>query len=112
MRAADPLSATFSALADPTRRAILARLSERETTLSDLAQSFDMSLQAVALHLKVLERGGLVTRGRVAQTRPARLDAAALEEATRWLLRYRHFWTASFDRLDDYLETLQGGESR
>jgi DNA-binding transcriptional ArsR family regulator len=106
----DRLSSTFSALADPTRRAILMRLSHSEATLSDLAQSFDMTLQAVALHLKVLERGGLVTRGRRAQTRPAHLDAAPLEEATRWLLQYRHFWKSSFERLDDYLKALQGDD--
>ena len=109
----DQLSKTFAALADPTRRAILERLSHGESTLRDLAVPFDISLQAVALHLKVLERSGLVTRGRVAQTRPARIAATPLDEATRWLLQYRHFWESSFKRLDDYLETLKkAGDSK
>jgi DNA-binding transcriptional ArsR family regulator len=103
----DELSVTFAALADPTRRAILERLRAGEATLGQLAEPFEMSLQAVALHLKVLERSGLVTRGRVAQTRPARLDAGRLDNAARWLLRYREFWEGSFERLDSYLEDLQ-----
>jgi len=111
--AADELSMTFAALADPTRRAILERLRVGEATLGELAEPFGMSLQAVALHLKVLERGGLITRGRVAQTRPARLAAGPLDGAARWLLRYREFWEGSFERLDGYLEGLQedGGPS-
>jgi DNA-binding transcriptional ArsR family regulator len=105
----DQLSTTFAALADPTRRAILERLTRGDVTLRELAEPFDMSLQAVALHLKILERGGLITRGRVAQTRPARIAAGPLNEATRWLLQYRNFWEGSFKRLDGYLETLKKG---
>jgi DNA-binding transcriptional ArsR family regulator len=106
----DELSMTFAALADPTRRAILDRLRAGEATLGELAEPFDMSLQAVALHLKVLERTGLVTRGRVAQTRPARIAPGPLDNATQWLLRYREFWEGSFDRLDGYLNDLQHGQ--
>ena len=111
--AADELSMTFAALADPTRRAILERLRAGEATLGKLAEPFDMSLQAVALHLKVLERGGLITRGRVAQTRPARIAPGPLDNAAQWLLRYRELWEGSFERLDGYLEDLQkaGGPS-
>jgi DNA-binding transcriptional ArsR family regulator len=105
--ATDELSMTFAALADPTRRAILERLRAGEVTLAELAEPFDMSLQAVALHLKVLERSGLVTRGRIAQTRPARIAPGPLRGAVKWLLRYREFWEGSFDRLDGYLEDLQ-----
>jgi len=105
--ATDELSITFAALADPTRRAILERLRAGEATLGELAEPFGMSLQAVALHLKVLERSGLITRGRVAQTRPAHLAPGPLDHAAQWLLRYREFWEGSFDRLDDYLEDLQ-----
>jgi DNA-binding transcriptional ArsR family regulator len=105
--AADELSMTFAALADPTRRAILERLRAGEATLGELAEPFDMSLQAVALHLKVLERGGLITRGRAAQTRPARIAPGRLDNAAQWLLRYREFWEASFERLDVFLEDLQ-----
>jgi DNA-binding transcriptional ArsR family regulator len=105
--ATDELSMTFAALADPTRRAILDRLRAGEATLGELAEPFDMSVQAVALHLKVLERTGLVARGRVAQTRPARIAAGPLDKATQWLLRYREFWEGSFDRLDGYLADLQ-----
>ena len=105
--AADALSVTFAALADPTRRAILERLRAGEATLAELAEPFDMSLQAVALHLKVLERSGLITRGRVAQTRPARIAPAPLDQATKWLLRYREFWEGSFERLDGYLDDLK-----
>jgi DNA-binding transcriptional ArsR family regulator len=105
--AADELSMTFAALADPTRRAILERLRSGEATLGELAEPFDMSLQAVALHLKVLERSGLVTRGQVAQTRPARIVPGPLDNAVKWLLRYRKFWEGSFERLDGYLEDLQ-----
>jgi DNA-binding transcriptional ArsR family regulator len=105
--ATDELSMTFAALADPTRRAILERLRAGEATLGELAQPFEMSLQAVALHLKVLERSGLITRGRAAQTRPARIVPGVLEGAAQWLLRYREFWEGSFERLDGYLEGLQ-----
>ena len=110
---ADELSMTFAALADPTRRAILERLRAGEATLGELAEPFDMSLQAVALHLKVLERSGLIARGRVAQRKPARIAPGPLDNAAHWLLRYREFWEGSFERLDGYLEDLQkdGGPS-
>jgi len=101
------LDATFAALADPTRRAILARLAGGEASVTDLATPFDMSLPAISKHLKVLERAGLITRGRDAQWRPCRLAARPLQEAAAYLERYRRFWEDSFDRLDDYLETLQ-----
>lgn len=101
------LDATFAALADPTRRAILARLAEGEATVTELAAPFEMSLPAISKHLKVLERAGLVLRGRDAQWRPCRLDARPLEEAAAYIEGYRQFWEASFDRLDDYLKTLQ-----
>jgi DNA-binding transcriptional ArsR family regulator len=104
----DPLSATFAALADPTRRAILARLSKGETSVTELAQPFDMSLPAVTKHLKVLERAGLITRSREAQWRPCRLAPKPLEDANAWLEHYREFWEASFDRLEDYLADFQG----
>ncbi|MGK8559099.1 ArsR/SmtB family transcription factor [Nocardia gipuzkoensis] len=103
----DALSRTFAALADPTRRAILARLAEGEATVGELAEPFAMSLPAVSKHLKVLERAGLVTRGRNAQWRPCRLDAAPLGAATDWLNRYRKFWDARFDRLDEHLHRIQ-----
>src|SRR5215470_5533823 len=96
----DALSATFSALADPTRRAILARLSLGEASVNELAEPFEMSLPAVSKHLKVLEHAGLIARGREAQYRPARLQAAPLKDVTEWLERYRQFWDASFERLD------------
>ena len=105
---ADHLSATFSALADPTRRAILARLSLGETSVSELAEPFDMSLPAISKHLKVLEHAGLIQRGRAAQWRPCRLDAAPLKEANGWLEEYRAFWEGNFDRLDAYLRQVQG----
>jgi DNA-binding transcriptional ArsR family regulator len=105
----DPLSATFAALADPTRRAILARLALGETTVTELAEPFDMSLPAVSKHLKVLERAGLVTRGREAQWRPCKLDTAPMKEAFGWLDHYRRFWEDSLDRLDDYLRQIQKG---
>ncbi len=108
--AADPLTTTFAALADPTRRAILARLARGEASVGELAEPFDMSLPAVSKHLKVLERAGLVTRGREAQWRPARLTAAPLRDAADWVGRYRRFWEGRLDRLDDYLRTLQGKE--
>jgi DNA-binding transcriptional ArsR family regulator len=104
----DPLSATFAALADPTRRAILARLSKGETSVTELAQPFDMSLPAVTKHLKVLERAGLITRSREAQWRPCRLAPEPLKDATDWLEDYREFWEASLDRLEDYLADVQG----
>ena len=108
--ATDDLSIVFAALADPTRRAMLERLRSGEATLNELALPFEMSVQGVSQHLKVLERAGLVTRGRLAQTRPARLSTGGLEAASGWLERYREFWEESFDRLDDYLEDLQARE--
>lgn len=109
----DPLSQTFAALADPTRRAILARLCSGEATVSELAEPFDMSLPAVSKHLKVLERAGLVSRGREAQWRPCKLDAGPLKDASGWLERYRQFWEQSLDRLESYLDELQmKGEPR
>ena len=99
----DQLTSTFSALADPTRRAIRARLAEGEATVNELAEPFPISLQAVSKHLKVLERAGLITRGRTAQLRPSRLEGAPLKEAADWLERYRKFWHGSFDRLDERL---------
>ena len=103
----DHLSATFSALSDPTRRAILARLATGETTVTELAEPFEMSLPAISKHLKVLERAGLITRGREAQWRPCRLEASRLKEASDWLERYRQFWEQSLDRLESYLNELQ-----
>jgi DNA-binding transcriptional ArsR family regulator len=104
------LDATFAALADPTRRAILARLASGEASVNELAEPFDMTLPGVSKHLKVLERAGLVSRGRVAQSRPCRLEAAPLREAADWVERYRRFWEGSFDRLEDYLRELQRGD--
>ena len=109
---ADTLSLTFSALADPTRRAILARLAEGETSVKQLAEPFAMSPPAVTKHLKVLQRAGLITQGRQAQWRPCRLEAGPLKEAAGWLEGYRRFWDASFDRLDDYLAELQAKEQQ
>ncbi len=106
----DRLSATFSALADPTRRAILARLALGETSVSELAAPFEMSLPAVSKHLKVLERAGLVARGRAAQWRPARLEAGALKPAHDWLNEYRLLWEQRLDRLDEYLRTLHASD--
>jgi DNA-binding transcriptional ArsR family regulator len=103
----DNLSAIFAALADPTRRAILARLASGETTVTELAEPFDMSLPAISKHLKVLERAGLIERRREAQWRLARLDPAPLKDVANWLESYRRFWDESFDRLDDYLRKLQ-----
>lgn len=103
----DRLSTTFSALADPTRRAILARLARGEASVTELAEPFAMSLPAVSKHLKVLERAGLVARGRAAQWRPCRLKAGPLKDVTEWLEHYRRFWDESFDRLDGYLRELQ-----
>jgi len=104
----DRLSTTFAALADPTRRAILARLSSGEASVTELAEPFDMSLPAISKHLKVLERAGLIARGREAQWRPCRLEAAPLKGASDWLEHYRRFWESSFDRLDTYLREVQG----
>ncbi|MDO8876604.1 MAG: metalloregulator ArsR/SmtB family transcription factor [Pseudolabrys sp.] len=104
---ADRLSATFSALADPTRRAILARLALGETSVSKLAAPFEMSLPAISKHLKVLERAGLITRGRDAQMRPCKIEASALIGVDDWLTDYRKLWEARLDRLDDYLQELQ-----
>jgi DNA-binding transcriptional ArsR family regulator len=98
--AVDELTSTFAALADPTRRAILERLVDGEATVNQLAEPFPISVQAVSKHLKVLERAGLITRGRSAQLRPSRLEGAALQEAAEWLESYRRFWNESFDRLD------------
>lgn len=106
------LSATFSALADPTRRAILARLALGETSVKELAEPFEMSLPAVSKHLKVLERAGLITRGREAQWRPCRLRAKPLREVAEWAANYRRFWDASFDRLDEYLQKLKAKERK
>jgi DNA-binding transcriptional ArsR family regulator len=103
----DQLSTTFSALADPTRRAILARLAEGEATVNQLAEPFPITMQAVSKHLKVLERAGLITRGRTAQLRPSRLHGEALEEAADWLATYRRFWEGSFDRLEERLRDIQ-----
>lgn len=108
----DRLSSTFAALADPTRRAILARLALGETSVLKLAEPFEMSLPAVSKHLKVLERAGLITRGRDAQMRPCRIDARALKEADDWLEEYRRLWEQRLDRLDDYLKTLQAKEKQ
>jgi DNA-binding transcriptional ArsR family regulator len=103
----DPLSATFSALADPTRRAILARLSTGEATVTELAAPFDMSLPAISKHLKVLQRSGLIEQGRQAQWRPCRLTPEPLRDVADWVGQYRRFWEASFDRLGDYLREVQ-----
>ena len=108
----DRLSMTFSALADPTRRAILARLVSGESSVTELAEPFEMSLPAVSKHLKVLEHAGLIKRGREAQWRPCRLDAGPLKDAAEWLEHYRRFWDDSFDRLDEYLGQLQSGERK
>ncbi|MFT4172619.1 MAG: metalloregulator ArsR/SmtB family transcription factor [Rhodocyclaceae bacterium] len=107
----DALSATFSALADPTRRAILARLAQGETSVTELAAPFDMSLPAVTKHLKVLQRAGLVTQGRQAQWRPCRLEPAPLREVAGWVEQYRVLWEARLDRLEAYLRTLQNEEA-
>src|SRR5579863_1162236 len=106
----DPLSATFAALADPTRRAILARLVTGEATVTELAEPFEISLPAISRHLKVLERAGLIARGREAQWRPRTLRAEPLKDAAEWLERYRGFWEQSLDRLEEHLAELQGKE--
>ncbi|MGH6676718.1 MAG: ArsR/SmtB family transcription factor [Xanthobacteraceae bacterium] len=105
------LNDTFAALADPTRRAILARLALGEATVNELVEPFSLSQPAISKHLQVLERAGLISRGRDAQRRPRRLEAKALKEAAEWLEHYRRFWTESFDRLDDYLRNLKGKEN-
>lgn len=108
----DPLSAVFGALADPTRRAILARLTSGEASVTELAEPFAMSLPAVSKHLKVLERAGLIARAREAQWRPCRLDAGPLREVADWIEHYRGFWEQSFDRLDEYLRELKANEEK
>lgn len=108
----DALSTTFAALADPTRRAILARLASGEVSVTELAEPFDMSLPAVSKHLKVLERAGLVARGREAQWRPCRLEAKPLKSVAEWAGEYRRFWEASFDRLGEYLQDLKSKEKK
>ncbi len=107
---ADPLSTTFAALADPTRRAILARLTGGEATVTELAEPFAMSLPAVSKHLRVLQRAGLIAQGREAQWRPCRLEAGPLKQVSDWMERYRSFWEESFERLDEYLEVLKTKE--
>jgi DNA-binding transcriptional ArsR family regulator len=108
----DTLSATFAALADPTRRAILARLAAGETSVTKLAEPFDMSLPAISKHLKVLQRAGLVMRSRAAQWRPCRLEAGPMKDAADWLAFYRRFWEQSLDRLEDYVAELQAKEEQ
>lgn len=108
--ASDHLSSTLMALADPTRRAILARLARGEATVMELAAPFDLSLPGVSKHLKVLQRAGLITQGRRAQWRPCRLEPAPLKEVAEWVEQYQHIWEAQFDRLDDYVKELQREE--
>ncbi|MGH6934974.1 MAG: ArsR/SmtB family transcription factor [Methylocella sp.] len=108
----DRLSTTLAALADPTRRAILARLALGQTSVTELAEPFEMSLPAVSKHLKVLERAGLIARGREAQWRPCRIEPAALKDVDDWLEEYRRLWDARLDRLDDYLKKLQATEKK
>jgi DNA-binding transcriptional ArsR family regulator len=107
--AVDHLSSTFAALADPTRRAILEHLAHGEATVNELAEPFPITVQAVSQHLKVLERAGLITRGRTAQLRPSRLDGAPLKQAADWLDRYRRFWEASFDHLETRMRASEKG---
>jgi len=106
----DPLSQTFAALADPTRRAILARLAQGEASVNELAAPFDISLPAISRHLKVLEAAGLISRGRAAQWRPCRLEAAPLQGLDGWLDSYRRLWEGSFDKMDAYLKLIQQGD--
>ena len=108
----DTLSRTFSALADPTRRAILARLAKGESSVTELAQPFKMTLPGISKHLKVLERAGLISRGRDAQWRPCQLKATPLKEVSTWIEDYRQFWEQSLDRLEDYLRELQNEEKK
>jgi DNA-binding transcriptional ArsR family regulator len=110
--AADHLTTTFAALADPTRRAILARLATGETSVTELAEPFEISLPAISKHLKVLERAGLIVRSREAQWRPCQLEARPLKDAADWLAYYRRFWEESFDRLGEYLHELKGNEKK
>src|SRR6187401_1509730 len=110
--ASDQLSSTFAALADPTRRAILSRLTTGEASVTELAQPFDMSLPAVTKHLKVLQRAGLISRGRHAQWRPCQLEAKPLKSIASWVEEYRQFWEESMDRLEDYLRELQAKEKK
>ncbi len=112
MQAPDPLSTVLSALADPTRRAILNRLTRGEATVTELAEPFDMTLPAISRHLKVLEHAGLITRGREAQWRPCRLEAAPLREVADWVGAYRRFWDQHLDRLDDHLKALQAQQDQ
>ena len=111
MTPVDSLSATFSALADPTRRAILGRLASGEKSVTQLAEPFEMSMPAISKHLKVLERAGLIARGREAQWRPCRLEAKPLKDVANWVEHYRKFWDESFDRLDAYLKELQAKQA-
>ena len=106
----DSLSQTFAALANSTRRAILARLAEGEATVSELAEPFSMSLPAISKHIRVLERAGLITQGQKAQYRPCTIDAMPLKEISRWTEQYRHIWETSFDRMDDYINQLRNKE--
>jgi DNA-binding transcriptional ArsR family regulator len=108
----DRLSTTFAALADPTRRAILARLASGEASVTELAAPFEMSMPAISKHLKVLEHAGLIARGRDAQCRPCRLEAGPLKDVASWVEHYRRFWDESFDRLDDYLRELKSKEKK
>jgi DNA-binding transcriptional ArsR family regulator len=109
---ADHLSITFAALADPTRRAILARLASGECSVTELAEPFDMSMPAVSKHLRVLERAGLIARGREAQWRPCRIEAGPLKQVAEWTENYRHIWEARLDRLESYLQTLKAKEKK
>lgn len=111
MAPSDPLSATFAALADPTRRAILARLADSEATVGELAEPFDISLPAISRHLKVLQAAGLISQGREAQRRPCRLEPEALRAVEGWLTYYRRFWTEGFDKLEAYLSDLTKGDT-
>jgi len=112
MQTSDPLSATLAALADPTRRAILERLSRGAATVNEIAEPFDISLPAISRHLKVLESAGLISRGREAQWRPCHLEADALKRVDAWLEHYRRFWTGSFDKMDSYIATLKKKDDR
>jgi len=112
LMSADHLDATFAALADPTRRAILARLALGETSVNELAQPFDISLPAISRHLKVLEKAGLISRGRAAQSRPCRLNPRQFKPAADWLNQYREYWEESFDRLDEYLRKLKSQRNK
>ena len=112
MQDPDPLSVTLAALADPTRRAILERLSRGEATVNEIAEPFDISLPAVSRHLKVLETAGLISRGREAQWRPCQLEPQALKHVDDWLAYYRRFWTGSFDKMDAYIATLKKKEKK